>query len=104
MRSDDMATVRVIVPELLPALLTGFALTFARGLEEYESVIFIAGNLPMHTEIIPLLILIKLKQFDYAGATVMALVFLLAAFVLLLAISVLQWRRSTVALAGKARR
>jgi sulfate/thiosulfate transport system permease protein len=92
---------RVIVPELLPALLTGFALAFARGLGEYGSVIFIAGNLPMHTEITPLLIMIKLEQFDYAGATAIALVFLLAAFVLLLAINVLQWQRSAVALTGK---
>jgi sulfate transport system permease protein len=95
---------RVIVPELLPALLTGFALALARGLGEYGSVIFIAGNLPMHTEITPLLIMIKLEQFDYAGATAIALVFLLAAFVLLLAINVLQWQRSAVALTGKVTR
>jgi len=95
---------RIIVPELLPALLTGFALALARGLGEYGSVIFIAGNMPMHTEITPLLIMIKLEQFDYAGATAIALVFLLAAFVLLLGINVLQWQRSAVALAGKVRR
>jgi sulfate/thiosulfate transport system permease protein len=95
---------RVIMPELVPALLTGFALAFARGLGEYGSVIFIAGNVPMHTEITPLLIMIKLEQFDYAGATAIALVFLLAAFVLLLAINVLQWQRSAVALAGKVTR
>jgi sulfate transport system permease protein len=95
---------RVIVPELLPALLTGFALALARGLGEYGSVIFIAGNLPMHTEITPLLIMITLEQFDYAGATAIALVFLLAAFVLLLAINVLQWQRSAVALTGKVTR
>jgi sulfate transport system permease protein len=76
----------------------------ARGLGEYGSVIFIAGNMPMHTEITPLLIMIKLEQFDYAGATAIALVFLLAAFVLLLGINVLQWQRSAVALAGKVRR
>ena len=95
---------RVILPELLPALLTGFALALARGLGEYGSVIFIAGNLPMHTEITPLLIMITLEQFDYAGATAIALVFLLAAFVLLLAINVLQWQRSAVALTGKVTR
>ena len=95
---------RVIVPELLPALLTGFALALARGLGEYGSVIFIAGNLPMHTEITPLLIMIKLEQFDYAGATAIALVFLLAAFVLLLAINMLQWQRRAVALVGKVTR
>jgi sulfate transport system permease protein len=94
---------RIIVPELLPALLTGFALALARGLGEYGSVVFIAGNMPMHTEITPLLIMIKLEQFDYAGATAIALVFLLAAFVLLLAINVLQWQRRAVTLAGKAR-
>jgi ABC-type sulfate transport system permease component len=95
---------RVIVPELLSALLTGFALAFARGLGEYGSVTFIAGNLPMHTEITPVLIMIKLEQFDYARATAIALVFLLAAFVLLLAINVLQWQRSAVTLAGKVTR
>jgi sulfate transport system permease protein len=95
---------RIIVPELLPALMTGFALAFARGLGEYGSVIFIAGNMPMHTEITPLLIMIKLEQFDYAGATAIALVCLLVAFVLLLAINVLQWQRSAVTLAGKVRR
>jgi sulfate/thiosulfate transport system permease protein len=95
---------RIIVPELLPALLTGFALALARGLGEYGSVVFIAGNMPMHTEITPLLIMIKLEQFDYAGATAIALVFLLAAFVLLLSINVLQWQHSAVAQAGKVRR
>jgi sulfate/thiosulfate transport system permease protein len=92
---------RVIVPELVPALLTGFALAFARGLGEYGSVIFIAGNMPMRTEITPLLIMIKLEQFDYAGATAIALVFLLVSFALLLGINVLQWRRGAVALPGK---
>ncbi len=83
---------RVILPELLPALLTGFALSFARGLGEYGSVIFIAGNMPMRTEITPLLIMIKLEQFDYAGATAIALVFLVVSFGLLLGVNVLQRR------------
>ena len=81
---------RVIFPELLPALLTGFALAFARGLGEYGSVIFIAGNIPMKTQITPLLIVTKLEQYDYAGATAIALVMLIASFVLLLLINLLQ--------------
>jgi sulfate transport system permease protein len=85
---------RVILPELLPATLTGFTLAFARGLGEYGSVIFIAGNMPMRSEITPLLIMIKLEQFDYAGATAIALVFLLASFALLLVINALTWRRA----------
>jgi sulfate transport system permease protein len=92
---------RVIMPELLPALLTGFALAFARGLGEYGSVIFIAGNMPLRTEITPLLIMIKLEQFDYAGATAIALVFLVLSFALLLGINVLQWKRSASGLATK---
>jgi sulfate transport system permease protein len=95
---------RVIMPELLPALLTGFALAFARGLGEYGSVIFIAGNMPLRTEITPLLIMIKLEQFDYAGATAIALVFLSLSFALLLGINVLQWKRSAAALAAKGSR
>ena len=74
---------RVIAPTLLPAVITGFALAFARGLGEYGSVIFIAGNLPMETEIMPLLIIIKLEQFDYAGAAAIAFVFLLLSFTIL---------------------
>jgi sulfate/thiosulfate transport system permease protein len=93
--------IRVMMPELLPALLTGFALAFARGLGEYGSVIFIAGNMPMRTEITPLLIMMKLEQFDYAGATAIALVFLSLSFTLLLGINILQWRRSATALAAK---
>ena len=85
--------VRVILPELWPALLTGFALAFARALGEYGSVVFIAGNMPLKTEITPLLIVIKLEQFDYGGATALAVVMLGASFVLLLAINLLQWRR-----------
>ncbi|MBP6900746.1 MAG: sulfate ABC transporter permease subunit CysT [Burkholderiaceae bacterium] len=85
---------RVIFPILLPALLTGFALAFARALGEYGSVIFIAGNMPMVSEITPLMIITKLEQYDYAGATAIAVVMLVAAFVLLLAINALQaWTR-----------
>jgi sulfate transport system permease protein len=96
--------IRVIMPELLPALLTGFALAFARGLGEYGSVIFIAGNMPLRTEITPLLIMIKLEQFDYAGATAIALVFLSLSFAILLGINILQWRRSATALAARGLR
>jgi sulfate transport system permease protein len=76
---------RVVLPRFLPAALTGAVVAFARGLGEYGSVIFIAGNMPMRSEITPLLIMIQLEQFDYAGATAVALVFLLASFALLLA-------------------
>ncbi len=82
---------RVILPPLVPALLTGFALAFARALGEYGSVIFIAGNMPMVSEITPLLIITKLEQYDYAGATAIASVMLTASFLLLLAINGLQW-------------
>ncbi len=86
--------VRVIFPTLMPALLTGFALAFARALGEYGSVIFIAGNLPMVSEITPLLIITKLEQYDYVGATAIAVVMLVSAFVMLLAINGLQaWAR-----------
>ncbi len=81
---------RVILPALLPAWLTGFALAFARALGEYGSVVFIAGNMPLKTEIAPLLIMTKLEQYDYAGATAIAVVMLLASFVLLGAINLLQ--------------
>ena len=84
---------RVLLPELLPAALTGFVLAFARALGEYGSVIFIAGNLPMKSEITPLLIMIQLEQFDYAGATAIAAVFLIASFALLLTINLLSRRR-----------
>jgi len=84
----------VILPTLVPALLTGFALAFARALGEYGSVIFIAGNMPLVSEITPLLIITKLEQYDYAGATAIAVVMLVAAFMLLLAINGLQaWAR-----------
>jgi sulfate/thiosulfate transport system permease protein len=81
---------RVVLPALFPAWLTGFALAFARALGEYGSVVFIAGNMPMKTEITPLLIITKLEQYDYAGATAIAAVTLVASFVLLLAINRLQ--------------
>ena len=85
---------RVLLPILSPALLTGFTLAFARALGEYGSVIFIAGNLPMVSEITPLLIITKLEQYDYAGATALAVVMLVASFVMLLAINALQaWAR-----------
>jgi sulfate transport system permease protein len=80
---------RVLLPELLPAALTGFVLTLARGLGEYGSVVFIAGNLPLKSEITPLLIMIQLEQYDYAGATAIAVVFLLFSFVLLFAVNLL---------------
>ena len=83
---------RVILPSLLPALITGFALAFARAVGEYGSVIFIAGNMPMVSEITPLLIITKLEQYDYAGATALAVVMLVASFALLLLINYLQWR------------
>jgi sulfate/thiosulfate transport system permease protein len=83
--------VRVVFPTLLPALLTGFALAFARAIGEYGSVIFIAGNMPMVSEITPLLIITKLEQYDYAGATALAVVMLLISFTLLLIINLLQW-------------
>lgn len=82
---------RVIFPSIIPALLTGFALAFARALGEYGSVVFISGNMPMKTEITSLLIITKLEQYDTAGATAIAVVMLLASFVLLLAINLLQW-------------
>jgi sulfate transport system permease protein len=85
---------KVILPIVSPALLTGFALAFARALGEYGSIIFIAGNMPMVSEITPLLIITKLEQYDYAGATAIAVVMLVMSFVLLLAINALQaWTR-----------
>jgi sulfate transport system permease protein len=82
---------RVLLPPLVPPLLTGFALAFARAIGEYGSVVFISGNMPMKTEITSLLIITKLEQFDYAGATAIAVVMLLVSFVLLLLINLLQW-------------
>jgi sulfate transport system permease protein len=85
---------RVILPILTPALLTGFALAFARALGEYGSIIFIAGNMPMVSEITPLLIITKLEQYDYQGATAIASVMLVMSFLMLLAINGLQaWAR-----------
>ena len=83
---------KVILPEIVPSLLTGFALAFARALGEYGSVVFISGNMPMRTEITPLLIITKLEQYDYAGATAIAVVMLVTSFALLLAINMLQKR------------
>jgi sulfate transport system permease protein len=85
---------RVVLPSIVPALLTGFALAFARATGEYGSVIFIAGNIPMVSEITPLFIVTKLEQYDYTGATAIAVVMLVASFLLLLAINLLQaWTR-----------
>ncbi|MGK5068868.1 sulfate ABC transporter permease subunit CysT [Janthinobacterium sp. AD80] len=91
--------IRVIFPTILPSLLTGFALAFARATGEYGSVIFIAGNMPMVSEITPLFIITKLEQYDYAGATAIAVVMLVVSFLLLLTINLLQaWTR------GKAKK
>ena len=84
---------RVIFPALRPALAAGGILAFARALGEYGSVVFISGNMPMKTEITPLLVMTKLDQFDYAGATALALVMLVASFAILIAINGLTWRR-----------
>ncbi|MEY4767736.1 MAG: sulfate transporter permease subunit CysT [Pseudomonadota bacterium] len=85
---------KIIFPNIFPAILTGFALAFARGIGEYGSVIFIAGNLPYVSEIVPLLIITKLEQYDYAGATAIALSLLVISFLLLLLINLLQfWAR-----------
>ena len=85
---------RVVFPTIMPAMLTGFALAFARATGEYGSVIFIAGNLPMVSEITPLFIITKLEQYDYAGATAIAVVMLVVSFILLLTINLLQaWTR-----------
>ncbi len=91
---------RVIMPALLPPLLTGFALAFARGVGEYGSIIFIAGNIPYRSEIAPLLIVIRLEEYNYAGATAIAAVMLVISFVLLLVINLLQgWNRRRSGLA-----
>jgi sulfate transport system permease protein len=89
---------KVVLPVLFPSILTGVAMAFARAIGEYGSVVFIAGNMPMISEITPLLIVIKLEQYDYAGATALAVVMLVISFALLLLINSLQWwaaRRST---------
>jgi sulfate transport system permease protein len=91
-RSQTFA--RVIFPALLPSVITGFTLSFARALGEYGSVVFISGNMPMRTEIVPLVIVTKLEQYDYGGATAIACVMLAASFVLLLVVNLLQrWSR-----------
>jgi sulfate/thiosulfate transport system permease protein len=93
---------RIILPTVLPALATGFTMAFARAVGEYGSVIFIAGNLPMKTEITPLLIVIKLEQFDYAGAAALGFMMLILSFVMLLSINLLQaWGRRRVVAAGR---
>jgi len=93
---------RVIVPAVLPAMLTGFTLAFARALGEYGSIIFISGNLPMKTEITPLLIVIHLEEFDYRGAAALGFVMLAASFVILLAINLLQaWGRDRMVRRGQ---
>ncbi len=85
---------RVLLPELAPAVLTGFALSMARAVGEYGSIVFISGNIPMRTEIAPLLIVTKLEQYDYAGATAIAVIMLVFSFVILLGINLSQyWRR-----------
>ena len=92
---------KIIFPAIAPALLTGFSLAFARAIGEYGSVIFIAGNMPMVSEITPLIIITKLEQYDYAGATAVAVVMLIISFLLLLAINGLQWwssRRNSTAI------
>jgi sulfate transport system permease protein len=93
---------RIILPTVTPALLTGFTMAFARGVGEYGSVIFIAGNLPMKTEITPLLIVIKLEQFDYVGAAAIGFLMLVISFVMLLSINLLQtWGRRRHVAAGR---
>jgi len=92
---------RVIIPELSPAIITGFALSLARSVGEYGSVVFISGNLPMKTEIAPLLIITKLEQYDYAGATAIAVIMLTFSFAILFGINVLQyWRGRALASAA----
>jgi len=94
---------RVILPALRPAIATGFALAFARALGEYGSVVFMSGNMPMKTEITPLLIMSKLEQFDYAGATALALVMLVVSFAILVAINGLTFRRMGRRMPARAR-
>jgi len=93
---------QVILPFIVPAALTGFAMAFARALGEYGSVVFISGNMPMRTEISSLLIIAKLEQYDYAGATSIAVVMLVASFLMLFGINLLQWYFSRQLGKGKA--
>jgi sulfate/thiosulfate transport system permease protein len=105
--SRGQTFVRVVLPALAPALSTGVALAFARALGEYGSVIFIAGNIPMKSEVTSLLIITKLEQYDYAGATALAVAMLLASFAMLFAINALQWhwqRRTSGSRHARARR
>jgi sulfate/thiosulfate transport system permease protein len=96
--SRGVVLLRIVLPNVLPAWVTGFALAFARAIGEYGSVVFISGNMPMRTEIAPLLIVTKLEQYDYAGATAIAIVMLGLSFALLLCINGLQtWARRRVA-------
>jgi sulfate transport system permease protein len=91
--------IHAILPELRPALMTGFTLSFARALGEYGSVVFISGNMPMRTEVAPLLMMTKLEQFDYAGAAAIAAVMLIMSFAILLVINVITWKtQKTLAL------
>ncbi|HJY38676.1 MAG TPA: ABC transporter permease subunit, partial [Steroidobacteraceae bacterium] len=93
---------RIILPTVAPAIATGFTMAFARAVGEYGSVIFIAGNLPMKTEITPLLIVIKLEQFDYAGAAALGFMMLVLSFIMLLSINLLQaWGRRRQVVAGR---
>jgi sulfate transport system permease protein len=93
---------KIILPTVMPALLTGFAMALARAIGEYGSVIFIAGNLPMKTEITPLLIVIKLEQFDYTGAAALGFIMLVISFIMLLSINLLQtWGRRRLVAAGR---
>ena len=90
--ANRMQTIRhVIFPTLIPAIMTGFTLAFARALGEYGSVVFIAGNMPMKTEITPLFIMTKLEQYDYVGATAIASVMLIGSFFFLLTMNIIQW-------------
>jgi sulfate transport system permease protein len=99
--SRGQVFLRVLLPTLLPAAITGFALAFARAVGEYGSVVFISGNMPLRTEITPLLIMTRLEQFDYPGATALALVMLVASFLLLFAINRLQaWTRTRTGVAA----
>ena len=92
----------VILPMLWPSIITGFALAFARALGEYGSVVFISGNMPMRTEIVPLLIMTRLEQFDYLGASALAMVMLVASFFLMLVINMLQfWASRRVGAGGR---
>ena len=86
---------RILMPALYPALITGFALSFARALGEYGSVVFVSGNMPFHTEIAPVLIVAKLEEFKYAEATAIAVVLLTASFAMLIAINLLErWSKA----------